>query len=158
MTLDEAKRRITLRTVPGHLLEMDDTATEPEAIEEQEELQEGKKRPHTPKFVQHCVTAITEKPESLSRVKREAPKGSDGSPFAICWAQYKKKRRSLAAKHSKGEHHTVKEYKGALKTLRQETEEIRRARPSRSAIIFEAAGPDAIERTDRSRIRFQPEG
>jgi hypothetical protein len=146
MSLDETKRRITLRTVPRHLLEMSDD----------EELQEGEKKHHTPKFVQHCVTAITEKPESLSRVEKQAPKGTDGSPFGICWAQYKKHRRSLAAKHSQGKHHTVKQYEGALAKLREETDALRKSRPSRSRIVFETLGDDP-KGLSRRKVVFSPE-
>lgn len=66
-----------------------------------------------PKFVQHCVAAITNDPQRLAKVKQK------GSPFAICIAQYKRNTRSLAAKHSVGKHHTVKDYEIALAKLRE---------------------------------------
>lgn len=114
-------------------------------------LEEGKKKHHTPKFVQHCVSAITEKPESLERVEKK----KNGSPFGICWAQYKKKRRSLATKHSQGKHHTVKDYEGALATLRKEAAEIRASRPSRSQVVFEVV--QSPRKRQRALVRFAPE-
>lgn len=116
-------------------------------------LSEGAKQHHTPEFVRHCVTAITEKPDSLDRVQQK----KDGSPFAICNAQYNKNKRPLAAKHSQGGHHTVKQYEKALSTLRQRREEAREARDSRRTIVFEGVPLDP-KKGDRRRICFKPGG
>jgi len=119
-------------------------------------LDEGKKH-QTPEFVRHCVTAITEKPETLSRVKAQAPEDTDGSPFAICYAKYKQNTRSLAAKHATGKHHTIKQYEGALKTLRTKTEELRATRPSRTSIVFESHHETGETKRDRRKqVRFEP--
>lgn len=117
-------------------------------------LGEGKKSHHTPKFVQHCVSAITEKPESLNRVEAGGPKGEKGSPFAICHASYKKKTRSKAAAHSKGEHHSVKQYEKSLATLREDVERAREESVDRRAIFFS----DVPQQATRRHIRFTPRG
>jgi len=127
-----------------------------EAVEDDVNLDEGK-RPHTPEFVRHCVTAITEKPKELARVESGAPEGTDGSPFGICWAKYKGNKSSLAAKHSKGEHHTDSQYKKALATLREDVEEARRQNAGRSRLMFSdvEVSPTAA---NRHLIRFVPRG
>jgi len=110
-------------------------------------------KPRTPEFVRHCVAAIVEKPADLERLKQGAPEGSDGSPFAVCWAKYNENKRSLAAKHSRGEHHTVAEYKTALKKLREGVEDARVI--DRSKIIYSdvQVAPAPIE---RNQIQFHP--
>ena len=115
-------------------------------------LEEGEQKHHTPKFIQHCVTAITEKPEKMAKIKKQ----KDGSPFAICHAQYKKNKRGLAAAHSRGKHHTVVQYERALKKLKEETERVRASKRSRENITFGSNGDDP-RRTDRSQVLFQPE-
>lgn len=120
-------------------------------------IEEGKKRPHTPKFVQHCVSAITEKPKTLARVEAGGSKGEKGSPFAICHASYKKKTRSKAAAHSQGSHHTVKQYKDSLKKLREDVERARQESVDRRTIFF-GATQDDLKGSDRRYIRYSPEG
>lgn len=122
-----------------------------EAIEEGDE-----KKHHTPEFVRHCVTAITEKPKDLERVKQDAPGSDEGSPFAICWAKYKGNKRSLAAKHAKGKHHTVSQYKKALATLREDLEKIRGENIDRRKIMHSDVGIDPAPST-RHLIRYAPE-
>ena len=70
----------------------------------------------TPKFVQHCVSAITSDSAKLKKVEQK------GSPFAICNAQYNSNKASLASRHSQGRHHSVKDYKNALTKLREAVE------------------------------------
>jgi hypothetical protein len=162
MSFDEIKRRQLMRTEIGKRVIIDEAmafARETNTFTPAEQLSEGnegKKKHHTPKFVQHCVAAITGEPESLERIEKNAPKGSDGSPFAICWAKYKSNRRSLAAKHAKGKHHTVKDYEKSLATLRQEAEKIRASRPSRRQIVFEHANVEP-KGARRVLIEFRPE-
>ena len=112
-------------------------------------IAEGKKH-ETPKFIQHCVTAITEKPAAMARIARK----KDGSPFGVCTAAYKRNKQSLAARHASGEHHSVRDYEGALKKLRQEAAELRASRPSRSRIVFEQLSEPKHQ---RSAVRFKPE-
>ena len=148
MSLNEIKARQLNRLLKAQT-ELCEALVEADALPEP--LEEGKKkRPHTPEFVRHCVAAITEKPEDLARIEQK----KDGSPFGICWSKYKKNKRSLAAKHSKGEHHTAKDYESALATLRNETREIRESRPSRKNIVFEEQWEPRGEQ--RSQIRFSP--
>lgn len=118
-------------------------------------LDEGKKH-KTPEFVRHCVAAITEKPEDLKRVQQDAPGPEEGSPFAICYAKYKGNKRSLAAKHAKGEHHTVKQYEKALATLREDLARVRQQNVDRSQVIHSDV---QVEVTPASRhcIRYIPE-
>jgi hypothetical protein len=120
-------------------------------------IEEGEKKHHTPKFVQHCVSAITEKPKTLARVEAGGSKGEKGSPFAICHASYKKKTRSKAAEHSKGSHHTVKQYEGALKKLREAVELARQGSVDRRSIIFGSV-QEGLKSADRRHIRYSPEG
>lgn len=115
-------------------------------------VSEGKKKHHTPKFVQHCVSAITNDPEKLADVEKK----KDGSPFAICNAQYNKDKKSLAAKHSQGKHHTVKDYENALEKLRESVEE--RAAHNvdpRSVSFTPVVGEQEV---DPRSIRFSPWG
>lgn len=121
-------------------------------------LDEGEKKHHTPKFVQHCVSAITEDPKKLAQVKAGGPDG-EGSPFAICNASYKKKTRSKAADHAqqaKGEkkHHTVKDYESALKKLRESVEERAASNVDPRGVAF---GPMLEEHTPTAQIRFSPQ-
>jgi hypothetical protein len=119
-------------------------------------LGEGKQH-QTPAFVRHCVTAITEKPKDLARVEKDAPGGDDGSPFAICWAKYKGNKKSLAAKHAKGEHHTGAQYEKALATLREDVEEARRDNAQRNTVVFNDV--DVIPTaSSRHLIRYAPRG
>jgi len=115
------------------------------------------KRHHTPEFVQHCVTAITENPAKLADVEVGGEDGEKGSPFAICNAAYKKKTKSKAASHSRGAHHSVKEYEAALKKLREDTMTIRETRPPRGQIIFKPGGPNEPKRSARGQVQFRPE-
>lgn len=152
MTLNELKKKRILESLGDRLLEKNainesDSSPSGDGVGAQV-INEGEKKHRTPEFVRHCVTAITEKPKSLDRVQQK----KDGSPFAICHAQYKKDKRSLAAKHSKGEHHTNKEYEKALKTLRTKTEELRNQRAPRSSFVFEAASPNTIK---HKSVRFE---
>lgn len=119
-------------------------------------LDEGKKH-HTPKFVQHCVTAITEKPEKLADVEAGGPGGEKGSPFAICNAAYKKKTRSKAASHAKGKHHSVKQYKQSLATLRESLELVRKQNPLRHAMLFENTDYEPKQGA-RRYVRYAPRG
>ncbi len=109
---------------------------------------EGKQH-NTPEFVRHCVAAITSKPKTLDRVQQK----KDGSPFGVCYATYKKNKRSLAAKHSTGEHHTNKQYEKSLKTLSQEGADRRKSSDSRRHVVFEHVEPQAYHR--RRSVRFE---
>ncbi|MDX1486861.1 MAG: hypothetical protein R3268_01575 [Acidiferrobacterales bacterium] len=119
-------------------------------------LEEGEKKHHTPKFVQHCVAAITEKPKELKRIKKGGNNGEEGTPFAICWDNYNKNKKSLAAKHAKGNHHSVKDYEKSLKKLREAREAARAKRVDPRQIVFETRAPEHIKREARRNIRFEP--
>jgi hypothetical protein len=127
--------------------------------EDEEILDEGTKKHHTPKFVQHCVSAITEDPKKLAKVKAGGEDG-EGSPFAICHASYKKKTRSKAADHAqqaKGEkkHHTVKDYEKALEKLREAVEERTAMNPDPRSVTFGTV----LESAPAPRtVRFAPRG
>jgi len=97
-----------------------------------EDLDEGKGH-KTSDFVRHCVTAITERPKDLARVETGKP---DGSPFAVCNAKYNDNKRSLAAKHSKGEHHSDARYKESLATLRGRVDEARQQNADRGSVLY----------------------
>ena len=161
MTLNDIKAKRVLRALGDRLpkpvvesvtveydVDEDGTYTNARVIDE------GKKKHHTPKFVQHCVTAITQDPERLAKIKAGGEGGEEGSPFAVCNASYDKKTRSKAAAHSQGEHHTTTEYEAALKKLRVEN---RQNAPDRGRIVFEAASSD-LKQSDRSRIVYRPRG
>jgi hypothetical protein len=119
-------------------------------------LGEGE-RPQTPAFVRHCVTAITEKPAELERIERDAPAGTDGSPFAVCWAKYNEDKASLAAKHAKGKHHTVAQYEKALGKLRENVAAAREESLDRSQIVFGDI-QETIDPEDRRFVRYSPGG
>ena len=123
--------------------------------EDESHLDEGKKH-DTPAFVRHCVTAITEKPADLERVEKDAPADTDGSPFAICWAKYKGDKRSLVAKHSRGEHHSVAQYEKSLATLREDVDRVRQQNASRTA--HDVAEEITLTPTNRHLIRYTPRG
>ena len=94
----------------------------------------------TPPFVQHCVAAITGDPEKMKAIK--------GSPFGICWAQYKKSGEPEKTQTPKKE----REYEKALTKLHQETAELRASHPPRREIVF---GPSEVKQRHRE-IRFVP--
>lgn len=150
-TMDKIKMRRICRA-------MGDKLPEPKVEEasEPEEVSESEKKHHNPKFVRDCVAAITQNSEDLERVEQDAPGKEKGSPFAVCWAKYNKNKKSLAAKHSKGSHHTTKDYEAALKKLRESTEALRANRQPRSSITFDAT-PSA-ERKGHSRrdVHYKP--
>jgi hypothetical protein len=125
-------------------------------VNDDEALIEGKK-PKTPDFVRHCVTAITEKPKELARVQQDAPGPDEGSPFAICNAKYNNNKRSLAAKHSKGEHHSVGQYEKALEKLREDVEEARSQNVNRSTVLHSDVVIEATS-TTRHLVRYAPRG
>ncbi len=131
---------------PKQRAEVKVEATEPDPV-----IEEGAEEPRTPKFVQHCVTAITEKPKVLNKLKQQG-----ASPFAICNSAYSKNKRSLSATHSGGTHHTAAQYERALKKLREDTERAREDSPSRDQIVFDAA-PGVPRNEGRRTISFNPE-
>lgn len=113
-------------------------------------VEEGKEH-KTPEFIRHCVAAITSDPKKLAKVQEK----KDGSPFGICTAQYKKDKRALAAKHSRGDHHSSADYEKALATLRNEADELRAARPSRTNILFESQDTEP-KKDGRRTVRYTP--
>jgi hypothetical protein len=115
-------------------------------------VQFEEKKHQTPKFVRDCVAAITEKPKELARIQQK----KDGSPFGICYAQYEKNKRSLAAKHSHSGHRASGNYEKALATLRNEREERRAERPSRRRVVFEHVEPQPPHH--RRSVRFEAQG
>lgn len=129
--------------------------TEPVAESAPEEsvetVEEGEKSDETPTFVKHCVAAIASKDEVLGDLKRKKV-----SPFAICNATYNKNKRTLAAIHSRGRHHTAADYKRSLEKLREETEIARLSRPDRAQITFDA-NTTAPRHADRRKISYNPE-
>ena len=112
-------------------------------------INEGIEKHHTPKFVQHCVTAITQDTARLNQVQQK--KG--GSPFAVCQAQYDKSKGSLAAKHSQGKHHSVKDYEKALATLRETVESRSRQNVDPRGVVYSPYQPLTLS---RNLIRFEP--
>lgn len=123
-----------------------------EADDASDPLVEGEKKHETPKFVQHCVAAITSDPQKLAKVQAR----KDGSPFGICVAQYKKNPRTLAAKHAQGEHHTVKEYEKALKKLRESVEHHAAQNTRPSAVFFDPLAITEEASSATETIRFKP--
>ena len=119
-------------------------------VEESVNVEEAKE-PRTPKFVQHCVAAITQDPEKLAKVQQK----KDGSPFPICQAQYNKNKGSLAAKHSQGQHHSTQDYKNALATLREAVEQRSAQNVDPRSVVF---GPRLEEgqTVDPRTIRYAP--
>jgi len=154
-----AKSKRRLVTTAGGGQKYADVAEEEKNASNQSggSLDEGKKNHHTPKFIQHCVSAITQDPEKLAKVEAGGPDGEKGSPFAICADSYKKKTRSKAAAHSQGEHHTVKDYEGSLSKLREAVEAKRMERLDRNAVVFRSVGQDPTG-LDRRVVRFSPRG
>lgn len=108
-----------------------------------EALEEGEKKHHTPKFVQHCVSAIMEKPKS------EQPK----EPFAVCHAARNKNKAKLDAAHRTGKHHTVKDYENALEKLREAVEERAALNIDPRNVTF---GPVLEGEPTARQIRFSP--
>jgi hypothetical protein len=111
-------------------------------------------KPKTPKFVQHCVAAITSDPERLAKVQAR----KDGSPFGICVAQHKKNKPELNAAHSQGKHHTVKDYKKALEKLRESVDGHASQNIRPDAVVF---NPNVITESDdplldTSAVRYTP--
>lgn len=100
----------------------------------------------TPKFVQHCVSAIVNDPTRLRKLKT--------SPFAICNAVYEKNKRVLAARHATGKHHSIKEFEKALALLKARTKEMRESRAPRHSVLFVESKQPQIPRHDQ--IVFKP--
>ena len=150
LTTDEKGRQIYVdQSVGGGKAE--------DVEDDDETLAEGKKY-RTPEFVRHCVAAIVERPKDLARIESQAPEGSDGSPFAICHAKYNENKRSLAAKHSRGDHHSTADYEKALAKLREDTEALRRQNEDRSEVCYSDAPPLPATRETRHLVRFIPKG
>ena len=104
----------------------------------------------TPDFVKHCVSAIVERPKVLKRIKQK----KDGSPFAICYSVYNKNKRKLAALHSRGVHHTKKDFEKAIDALKEEIERLRMSREPRNKIKFEPNASYIDRPTDRRNVIF----
>jgi len=124
-----------------------------EDLDLEDSLDEGKGH-KTSDFVRRCVTAITERPKDLARVEAGKP---DGSPFAICNAKYNDNKRSLAAKHSKGEHHSDAQYKKTLATLRESVTEARQQNEDRGDLFYsDVVTP--VTSTNRHLVHYTPRG
>ena len=141
LTTDEKGRQIYAQQAAKEDLDLEDS------------LDEGKGH-KTSDFVRHCVTAITERPKDLARVEAGKP---GGSPFAICNAKYNDDKRSLAAKHSKGEHHSDAQYKKALATLREGVIVARQQNEDRGDLFYsDVVTP--VTSTNRHLIHYTPRG
>ena len=106
-------------------------------------VSEGEKKHHTPKFVQHCVSAITEQPKDKQPAE----------PFGVCNAQFNKDKPALAAKHAKGSHHTVQDYQDALEKLREAVELRRRENVNPRGVSYRAVLEHEV---DIRNIRYSP--
>jgi hypothetical protein len=112
---------------------------------------EGAKEHKTPKFVQHCVAAITADPARLADVEKR----KDGSPFAICNARLNS-NPALAAKHSQGKHHTVKDYEKALVKLRETTDKHAATNVRPASVAFDPDADAGNTTTPTKAVRFNP--
>jgi hypothetical protein len=152
--LSKTKRRLV--RLPSGVQAYTDVKETADDADEDSVVVEGEKKPRTPKFIQHCISAITQDPEKLADVKAGGEDG-EGSPFAVCANSYKKKTRSKAAAHAKGDHHTVGDYKDSLKKLREAVEDRREECIDRQVVTYRPIGqePNGL---DRRSVRFSPEG
>ena len=152
MTLNELKLRSICKTLgPTIMSNLAKTPTAPQPVSEGAD--EGKPY-QTPKFVRDCVSAISEKPKTLSRISKK----EDGSPFAVCYAKYNNNKKSLAATHSKGEHHSNKDFEAAKSKLRNQVESLRKQRSDRRNVVFEGDSPTRPVDTETTHrdIVFRP--
>ena len=150
LTLDDAKRRIAIRTRTGHGIVLEDTQSQDSAP-----LQEERS---FPPFVQHCVSAIATNPETMRRLRAGSPSKKDAAsaPYAICRDRYNKSTRSLAASHATGAHHSKSDFKKAIKTLAKLREDLRYSMAPRHRVIFEAASSEEVKGGSRRAVRFTP--